>query len=98
MQQEVTIQHPEVVEHPNSQIDLDVDVVQETLLGPERPHGDNSFQHFTEPRKDGRARVGFHPPEVTSSIEVPDSEALVHVTNDGGGEQEEWKNDTIERV
>jgi hypothetical protein len=48
MQKEVAIQHPEVVEHPNSQINLDVDVVQETLLGPEGPHGDDSFQHFTE--------------------------------------------------
>ena len=72
-----------------------MDVIQEALLGPKGSHGDDSFQHFAESREDGRTRVGFHPPEVASSIEVPDSQALVHVTNDGSGEQEEWENYTV---
>ena len=39
-------------------------------------------------------RVGLHPPQVTPCAEVPGSDASIHVTNDGSGEQEEWENDT----
>ena len=95
MQQEVAIQHPEVVEHPNSEVNLYVNVVHKTLFGPERSHSNDSLQHFAESRKDGGTGVRFHPPKVTSRIEVPDGEALVHITDDCGGEQEEGEDSTV---
>lgn len=71
-----------------------VKAIQEPRFSRERPDSDDPFQQLAKLREDGRARVRFHPPQVSTCVEVSNCELVVGKSNDSRRDQEPRENDT----
>lgn len=74
--------------HLCRQINVLVQVIQKPLLCGESSDSDDAFQQLTEVGKNRTTTIRFHPSQVASCIEIPDSQDAIDVANYYGRENE----------
>ena len=67
-EEQPAVRHPERVPHARRQVDLLVEVVEESLLGRERAHGDDALEQLAEVGEYGAASVRLHTPDVATGV------------------------------
>jgi len=71
-------------------------IIQKPLLGRKRSDGHDPLQQLSEIRENRRTRIRFHATEVTTSVEIANSEFTVNKANEKGGEEEVGEDDAIQ--
>ena len=80
-----------------SDINLQMQVIQESLLRRERSDSNNSIRKFSKIQEDGWPRVGLRPTKIPACVEIANGQLAVGKPDENGRDKEVRENNTVYR-